>query len=781
MRDHKIISLCLGALLLAGCGSSQPPELGTLPTVPGDAAGPRVVDGNPAEWIGSPSYIGGISRYSQGEFIHSDFVHDDSGADFENVKPGFPFSTALRRLQRTGDFGYPPAGTATDTIHRYDDVADLLELRIAADPQTLHYLIRLGAMRQPDTAVIGIGVDADRNPATGAAAWPRGARTAQALGYEYFLTLWGSDGEWTDYTVNPPVTTAVSVAANPELNLIEASVPRPPNTQNAIWRHYAGSGRWDGTAWAAPAPYSRGGNLPAPPTVPLIYDLAFQGIEANHVWRDKLQGDQLAANDIAPFFADVELALLDRKATTHPQPVGALNIQYPADPYGPGEGVSYNNTSTLFHGPVQPYSLYLPTAYWTDPKPRRFHWFFHCAGCNHNIWAAGVEATDAETSTELDPVRGYAHSQSLIDSGDMVIAGLLQLGDPGGGNNPAPQGGFLEERDILNVKRAIEQREQVSIDQRRVVFSGMSNGGLTTFWMTARYPHWVRAMNTYSYIGSDEPVNWQSYRNVFVTVVTGNTELDGLSPILGRQFAANLTAAGYEHFYMEMQGRRHEFQMVGETWPIIRGLDEPYLLDDNPARVTFVLDPAYEAPELGLTHTEAYWLSGLVLADATVKGNADIFANPLAHKLPTQATQLNGHFVNSTTGDLALVSWLQYQNLEGRSIGEFDPAWTPFVDLTFSDVSANLQFPQQPGSNGFEAMLINLSAASLNLPRMGIDARQLIIGTLQNSALITLRLQAPFTGREQLRVNGQPASACFAGDALLIELPAGSNQISIQP
>jgi hypothetical protein len=33
------------------------------------------------EWKGEPTWIAGTARYDRGEWIHTDFVHDDHGAD----------------------------------------------------------------------------------------------------------------------------------------------------------------------------------------------------------------------------------------------------------------------------------------------------------------------------------------------------------------------------------------------------------------------------------------------------------------------------------------------------------------------------------------------------------------------------------------------------------------------------------------------------------------------------------------------------------------------------
>src|SRR4051794_17271547 len=239
------------------------------------AACPRAADGDDCDWIGTPTYISGTSVYSRGEFVYSDYVHDDYGAnvdgfhsndpdppqpitgvypnmqDLTSPRFGGTANNGLERFRHSGDYGYPavgPAGAPTG----YYDVADVLEFREALDREGLHVLVRLGAMTSPDSTVVGIGIDADRNSATGATAWPRGAAMSQPLGYDYFITLWGTGGEITDYTKSTPVTRPVKVAADVKARppFIEADVPLPGDAQPGTWRTYVGSGMWDSGAKA---------------------------------------------------------------------------------------------------------------------------------------------------------------------------------------------------------------------------------------------------------------------------------------------------------------------------------------------------------------------------------------------------------------------------------------------------------------------------------------------------------------------------------------------------
>src|SRR2546423_3064891 len=139
----------------------------------------RAADGNDCDWVGTPTYISGTSTYSRGEFVYSDYVHDDYGAnvdgfhsndpdppqpitgvypnmqDLTSPRFGGTANNGIERFRHSGDYGYPAAGGAGAPTGYYD-VADVLEFREALDASTLHLLVRLGAMTSADSTVVGI-------------------------------------------------------------------------------------------------------------------------------------------------------------------------------------------------------------------------------------------------------------------------------------------------------------------------------------------------------------------------------------------------------------------------------------------------------------------------------------------------------------------------------------------------------------------------------------------------------------------------------------------------
>src|SRR2546423_337217 len=87
---------------------------------------------------------------------------------------------------------------------------------------------------------------------------PRGANMPQQLGYDYFVTMWGSGGELTDYTGKTPKMTPIKVASSTGARppFMEADVPLPAGLKLGSWRTYVGAGLWDpsNAAWKHPDP-----------------------------------------------------------------------------------------------------------------------------------------------------------------------------------------------------------------------------------------------------------------------------------------------------------------------------------------------------------------------------------------------------------------------------------------------------------------------------------------------------------------------------------------------
>jgi hypothetical protein len=772
---------------------------------PRRARGGDRADGDDCDWVGAPPFVAGTSHYSRGEFIYSDYVHDDAGANVDgltannpdppqpvtgvHVDPSDPTNPDIGgagddgdRFQYSGDFGYPMSAP-----REYMDDADVLEFREAIDGGQLHFLVRLGAMSAADGTVVGIGIDSDRNHATGAGAWPLGAHMPQQLGYDYFVTLWGTGGEITDYTGRTPRATPIHVVANTAARppFMEADVPLPRGLRLGTWRTYVGAGIWDAAhrAWAHPDPSPQQTAAPgALAGAPYIYNLLFRPYESNSWWHETTQANDLARHDIAEDHADVDASLLaDGASTPPPRPTGLLNVQYRTLPLGSGEGVEGAPATDVWRGPIEPYSLVLPSDYYSRLHPRRFMFFFHCAFCQQNVWPFGVEhyATHGQNNLTDGPL-GTQHIQDVVDANDMIVAGSAQRGY----TSAAPYGDFpgAAERDLRDVEATIRGRDHYAIDPNRVIFSGMSMGGATTQTMMTLYPDELAAAVAHDSAGTspvDSIARVENIRDVPYTQITGDTGLDSFATTAGRHTAQTLDGLGYRQMYVEYLGRAHDFGLVYDSLPILEGTAYREVRDPNPARVTYTLDASSEDPKLGLVHDHAYWTSGLKLPAGAASGTLDAIALPLAAKLPKFMSHLTGHFTRASTADAAYVDWQVWdRDLTGHGLEDYDPRWSPAPDVAVTNTK--LAPPAHAGANGF-SLTTSYAAQTLDLDRMSVDAANAIAGWIDTTRATSLTLTAAsLGGTRTVTIDGVTATATRSGGALTVQVPPGSHVLVVR-
>lgn len=773
----------------------------------------HLADGNDQEWQGRPSDLGGVSTYNNGEFIHSDFLLDDYGANVDTVEgsegdppspitgvypnpqdPTHPIngSTAnnnYTRFRHSGDYGYP-ARSAAQSLS-FDNVADVVEFRMATTPDQLHFLVRLAALKTAGDAIIGIGIDADRNKLTGAGAWPRGANLPQQLGYDYFITFWGTGGELVDYTGATPVATAITVAANTERNFLEASLPRLQGLGSKVWRVYVGAGLNDGSGnWAMVQPTNTRSQAPGALGVyPNIFNILFRQ-EPVSLYRDRGQANDLAQRDISLAFADIDLAKLDAGVSDPvPKPTGLQNPHYDSLALADGEGVdgilgAIGSTNFIYKAAKQPFMMYLPTDYYSNPEPARMMMWYHCLNCNHNVWPVGVASSAVGGNNNYgDPAFGTEHTQPLIDDLHLLMGGAMQGGESGINSGTAPQatgaasyGGWpQEERLLRDIETTMRTRFGLRWDENRKIYAGMSMGGSTTKKMASLYPDELTAALAHSSPGL--PTIPENVRNLFYIQVTGDTGLDSTAATAGRQSAETLTGLGYEHFYMEYLVRAHDFNLVWENWPITAGLLRNRKRDPNPARVTYTFLAANEVPALGLIHDRAYWATELKLAEGAASGTIDAFALPMANKLPTKASRLTGTFVNATTANNAYVSWLEYRDLSGHGLADYLAGWAPSPDVRVVDVPVSL--PPNAGSNGFSMTTKGLAGSTLDMARMGIKTTQPITGTQVSDQPHQLKLRGHWPADTMTAIDGKTVAAALTASDLTVTMPAGTHVLTI--
>src|SRR4051794_22148398 len=154
-------------------------------------------------WKAEPAWISNAGVYRQHELVYQDYLYDDHGANTDGLdRMDLPFGAAGPTAQAptdprlspapainwAGDFTYPSA----DGSH-IDDVADLQELRVAADKSAVRYRIRLGTMTAKASSVVALCVNEDNDRSTGVQTWPDNANLTAALGCDHLYTVYGTD------------------------------------------------------------------------------------------------------------------------------------------------------------------------------------------------------------------------------------------------------------------------------------------------------------------------------------------------------------------------------------------------------------------------------------------------------------------------------------------------------------------------------------------------------------------------------------------------------------
>src|SRR3954454_20086384 len=159
------------------------------------------------DWKAEPAWIANAGVYRDHELVYQDYLYDDHGANTDGLDHvDLPFGAAVPDMQSptdprmspapatnwAGDFTYPSA----DGTH-VDDVADLQELRVAADAGAVHYRYRLGDMTAKDSSVVALCVNEDDDRSTGVQTWPDGANLSASLGCDHLYTVYGTDADVT--------------------------------------------------------------------------------------------------------------------------------------------------------------------------------------------------------------------------------------------------------------------------------------------------------------------------------------------------------------------------------------------------------------------------------------------------------------------------------------------------------------------------------------------------------------------------------------------------------
>lgn len=538
-------------------------------------------------WMGTSPLIAGSVTRSAGELIVVDRPFDDTGADTspdlptsgtQEVYPGL--CDALGGFKH-GEYAYPTGAEYGK------NAADLVEVRLAAAATDYHVLFQLQTLIDAEKTAVLLGIDADRNAATGSTGWP---------GYEHVLVVHGS----TATLDGNPVTGAADVARN----TIEARIPRTA-LGDGSWRIAAAVALWGASG------------------VEAIVDLGGQAEEivgTYNCWHDKAQSALIAAGSKFPI--DVDVDALRAGASDASDLLRGPMVRLHVPSIDMGEGVTaqprYAQTSSVqvYRGSVQPYTVYVPNSY-NPTADNPLIVLLHCLNCNHNTFHVGA----------------WPGMKQLAETRGAIIVTPLAYGE----------GGWYEgeaEVDVFDVLADVSARYR--IDRSRLYLTGMSMGSLGTYRLGMLHPDlWARALGVGNVtnptcatvsqklaLGCVTGINYfnilSNARNVPTGVLNGT--LDELTPVTGsREIADDLAANGYGYRYWEYSQRRHEPSLHGLAADNIDKWFGNARRVEQPARVTYAVERIMDRDSglYGIVHDRAYWVRDIRMADGVPRFKVD--------------------------------------------------------------------------------------------------------------------------------------------------------------
>ena len=755
------------------------------------------------DWQGTSGDDAGHGVVSRGEAIWTNELYDDYGANvdgFRSMDPdllivllsphlyaddparpaGFAPSGNVGRFRHSGDYGYPPnneipADPANDPFgdnSAYDNVANVAEVRVAADATTAYFRFALTDLKQ-DSTVIGLAVDSDPGSGTGGGAWPFAAGLSSS-GWDAFLTVWGSGGAVSTPGGGDQPLPAGAVTADLERNVIEVQVPIAQLAPRGgrTWRLVAGTGRWDaGTKqWAVPQPTTTQTTSPgALATGPRVYELPFHHDEPNSLWHETRQADDLEAGKVDDDAWTVDLDQLAAGATiTPPCRAGpheesfSTGAGFPAGKEGlyslptqAGGAANVHNVNYVYRWQRQPLGVMLPPAACDPAAPApSLDLFFHPANVNQNAWFVGMEGDHDRVNYLDDPPLDYSYVTALARKYNRITAG--GLGRTEGWNYGDAPG---EERADFDAFRAVTARHRHDRDHVRVI--GMS-GRLGPEFFAEQWPDRVSSILHISPHTADTP-RLANLRNTPFVFAHGTAHLELQSDLPSYAVVdQHLSDMGYQYLQMTWNGRGHDFGLLNRGY----ALAEPWTRAArvHPARITYYVDPKQQRPGVPL-FPGVDWVRSLALADAKHPAQIDVTDLAKAAALPRRETRFSCSFTDAATTDDVDYHGLSYETpevLKTRMPPAVEAGWTD-NGCTFAVKALH----PPAARRALTGTLTNVAALRIDLRRAGLDPeRPLDVSGLRSETPVRLRLDA---GRAHQTVT-VPGARCVPATVMRFRL-----------
>ena len=731
----------------------------------------RSVDGDVSDWIGESPRFGGVAVHSCGEYVYQDHLFDaygaDDGNDVERLAMLEPASDEPRayRLDPTvqyaqGELGLPSFGPFTGDqkygdASRQDD-ADIAEVRVAADADDVHVLVRTTSMQGDETTAVLLLADTEPVDAVYGVPFGSGLSTATA---DVAILLAAGVCRVADLASGTVTSSGDCVTATDSTgftNAIEGRIPRALlESFDGKLRLAAGTGTYDGT-----------GGLAGLGVDAALSNVAFRFEEPVRIHFEMLQALALHGGTIDRFFTEIDLARLESGATERYVPgPGYHDRIFLSDPALSAEAFQTGQGQGIY----QHYGVYLPAAYdAAAPEPTPLQVWMHFRGGLAHTVAAVVPRVFQDYGEDVGTIvvspSGRGTSRWYVGRGHVD---------------------FLEMWDDVHATFAI--------DPDRVYASGHSMGGWGTYLMTVLYPDRFAAgmpvagpVTQGAWTGADLPgcddLQYDEYspcyieangsrprdqhtrrmlenlRNTPLAIFQG--AIDELVPVSGvtRQ-VEQLHLLGYPHRYYLFPNYEHYSHPAVDEWEEGVRYLHSFVRDPNPRHVVYRRDRAFEAAveeiqsdglPLSFDFDSAYWMSGLGIAEGAEAARFD--GTSLARPGPPEPAipEASGPAAPGQTGPYVMVG------------------------LARNDV-----LPPPDTTNGFEATLEGASTVTLDLGRMSIDVAEPVSGNVSTASTLALRLDGGWTSMPIVEAVPQPVSTSFAGGVLTLELAPGETALLI--
>jgi pimeloyl-ACP methyl ester carboxylesterase len=745
---------------------------------------PKIVDGDVSDWVGTITRYGGTAVYSGGEYVYQDHLFDalgpDDGRDASRFERTDPLEDAVPSLYRidglasadaTGELGIPaPEQFSYDDTYgdadSHVDAADLEEVRVATDADSLYLLARTTTMSSPSQT--GLLLLADTAPGSESRPVPYNSNISSTSA-DVAIFLSAAGGRVTDLVTG--AETALdpgSVAIDPSgfRNAIEARVPLSLVAGDGLSLALAtGPSNAEGTGFAHLTMETTAGD--AAPHANLA-NVAFRTDEPVRVWFEKDQALALHSGTIDPFFTEIDLAKL---------------ADGTGESYEPGPGyhdrifVSTDQVATEGgrNGLFQHYGVYLPAAY--DGSPAPLQWWLHWRGGNAHSAATQIPEMFRQFGEDYDTIvvspSGRGTSRWYVGKGHV---------------------------DVLQVWADVF--DTFAIDENSVYVTGHSMGGWGSFLMTVLYPDRFAAgvpvsppVTQGAWTGLDFPQCDQfsageetpcyiaangsrprdqhtrrmldNLRWVPLAIYTGaEDELVPYSGVLRQQ--EKLIELGYRHRMYTLPAGEHYTPPILDEWASVAAYEHGFVRPENPPRVTYRRDmpfelateqvqsdaPSGQLPPWNFDFDSAYWMSELTPANLQT-GVAVFDGSSLA--IPEEP------FITAPDADAPV------------ALGQTGPL-----------ISTGLQWLDNPASsapaaqNGFDLTLSGATAVRLDLARMDIDVTQPVTGTVTTELPLDLRLDGGWRSAPSVTVDGEPVQVSLDAGVLSIPAPAGTHSLALE-